>query len=195
MERGAVAGRAERTPVSELTENAVIIRLLYTVNHLSRWLSPVHADRQLQRSPHRGERSPKEITIAIRDEELRTFPKLHAIAVQNRPDLDKLPPVVRTEADLAFDRQAAVFEIVAEFRRLRQSTCSLLRSLPDSAWSRDGLSRLEHDWTIRALAEHLVHSDGRMLADLDRALERSGAREGIASVSRARLDELQRLAP
>lgn len=195
MDRGTVAGQAVRKPVSQLSNNEVIIRLLYTVNHLSRWLSPIHEDVRLQRSPSRSERSPKEIMLAIRDEELRVFPKLHAMAVQNRPDLDKLPPLVRDEADLAFDRQAAVFEIMAEFRRLRQSTCSLLRSLPDDAWQRDGYSRTERDWTIRSLAEHLLASDERLMAEMDLALERSGARESIAVVSRARLDELQRLAP
>ena len=195
MDRGMATGRAERKPVSELDNNGVIIRLLYTVNHLSRWLSPIHEDVRLQRAPSRSERSPKEIMIAIRDEELRVFPKMHAIAIQDRPDLDRLPPVVRDEADRAFDQQATMLEIMAEFRRLRQSTCSLLRSLPDSAWQRDGISRSERDWTIRQLAEHLVASDERLMAEMDRALERSGARESIAAVSRVRFDELQSLAP
>lgn len=195
MDRGTVKSRAERKPASQLDNNGVIIRLLYTVNHLSRWLSPIHEDVRLQRAPNRSERSPKEIMIAIRDEELRVFPKMHAMAVQDRPDLDRLPPLVRDEADLAFDRQAAVFEIMAEFRRLRQSTCSLLRSLPDAAWQRDGISRIERDWTIRTLAEHLLASDERLMAEMDRALDRSGARDDIAVVSRASLDELQRLAP
>ncbi len=195
MDRGMVSGRAERKPVSQLDNNGVIIRLLYTVNHLSRWLSPIHEDGRLQRSPNRSERSPKEVMIAIRDEELGVFPKMHAIAVQDRPDLDRLPPVVRDEADRAFDQQAVVFEIMGEFRRLRQSTCSLLRSLPDAAWHRDGISRAERDWTIRQLAEHLVASDERLMAEMDRSLERSGARDSIAVVSRARIDELERLAP
>lgn len=194
MEATTSGGQGVR-PVAELGNDALIIRLLYTVNHLSRWLSPIHDESRLQRASVRSERSPKEIMIAIRDEELRTFPKLHAIAVQTRPNLDKLPPVVRSEADRAWDRQAATFEIMGEFRRLRQSTCSLLRSLPDDAWPRDGFSRQEHDWTIRMLAEHLANHDTRLLAEMDLALERSGAREGIAVVSRARLPELLRLAP
>lgn len=193
MDRGPVERQAEPKPVSALDNNALIIRLLYTVNHLSRWLSPIHDETRLQRSPMRTDRSAKDIVIAIRDEELRTFPKMHAIAVQNRPNLDRLPPVIRTDADVAWDRQAATFEVMAEFRRLRQSTCSLLRSLPDDAWQRDGISRQEHDWTIRSLAEHLANSDTQRLAELDQALERSGARDGIAEVSRARLPELLRL--
>jgi hypothetical protein len=195
MERASVERQAEPRPVSALDNNGLIIRLLYTVNHLSRWLSPIHDEARLQRSPTRSERSPKAIVIAIRDEELRTFPMLHAMAVQNKPNLDKLPPVVRSEADLAWDRQAATFEIMAEFRRLRQSTCSLLRSLPDDAWQRGGISRHDHDWTVRELAEHLANSDIKLLAELDLALERSGARHDIAEVSRARLPELLRLAP
>jgi hypothetical protein len=195
MDRGTAGTPIERKPVSELDNNALIIRLLYTVNHLSRWLSPVHDESRLQRSPVRDERSPKDIVVAFRDDELAVFPKVHAIAVQNRPNLDRLPPVFRSEADQAWDRQAATFEVMGEFRRLRQSTGSLLRSLPDAAWQRDGLSRQEHDWTIRALAEHLANNDVRLLAELDQALERSGARENIADVSRTRLPELLRLAP
>ena len=120
---------------------------------------------------------------------------MHAIATQNRPDLDRLPPVVRSENDLARDRQAAVFEIVSEFRRLRQSTTSLLRSLPNDAWRRDGTSRIEHDWTIRSLAEYLLLNDARLLARMDDALLRTGVRDQIALVSRAPYEELQRLAP
>ena len=84
---------------------------------------------------------------------------------------------------------------MAEFRRLRQSTCSLLRSLPDNAWARVGVSRREHDWTIRRLAEHLAAHDLATLAEIDRALDRAGARSGIARVSRVHLDELLRETP
>jgi hypothetical protein len=193
MDRG-MANTTTEQPVSGLSNDAVIIRLLYTVNHLSRWLSPIHDDVKLTRSPQRDEPSVKDLVIRIRDNELRVFPQLHAIATQDRPDLDALPPLVRTDADIAFDRQAKVFEIMGEFRRLRQSTCSLLRTLPNSAWQRDGISRSEHDTTIRLLAERLVLEDQIHLGELDRALNRSGGREGIASVSQVGLGELQKLA-
>src|SRR3712207_8691130 len=49
--------------------------------------------------------------------------------------------------------------VMSEFRRLRHSTLSLLRNLPDDAWRRTGISRREHDWTIRQLAEHLLAHD------------------------------------
>lgn len=194
MDRGADGSRDAKV-IAALANDEIIIRLLFTVNHLSRWLSPIHDETRLVRAVRRSERSVKDLMIRLRDDELRVFPRLHAIATQDRPDLDRLPPVVRTEAEIAWDRQAAVFEIMSEFRRLRQSTTSLLRSLPDDAWRREGISRAEHDWTIRSLAEFLVLNDARLLTRMDQALQRTGAREGIAAVSRASYEELQRLAP
>jgi hypothetical protein len=84
---------------------------------------------------------------------------------------------------------------MAEFRRLRASTCSHLRSLPDDAWDRRGSSRREHDWSLRGLAEHLARHDLAVMTELDEALDRLGVRDGIAAVSRVRLPELLRLAP
>ncbi len=184
----------EQKPVSSLTNDQIVIRLLYTMNHLSRWLSPVHVDARLQRSANRSERAPKDIVLSLRDEELRVFPYFYAMATMKYPNLDALPPVIRTEEDEAWDRQAKVFEVVAEFRRLRQSTCSLLRSLPDDAWKRDGISRETHNWTIRMLAEYLVLNDVKLLAELDQSLSRSGAREGVAEAYKPSVLELQKLA-
>ena len=190
-----VAAAAEDVPIADLDNNALIIRLHFTVNHLSRWLTPIHDQGPLGRTVRRGEPSVKELMLRLRDEELRVFPKLHAIANRTLPDLDKLPPVRRTPEEERLDREATPLEIVAEFRRLRQSTCSLLRGLPDNAWSRLGISRREHDWTVRALAEHLVAHDRATLAEMDRALDQIGVRQQIAAANRAHLDELLRLAP
>lgn len=192
--KGGMVDTTIEKPVSQLTNDSIIIRLLYTVNHLSRWLSPIHEDIKLSRSPYRDEASVKDLVLQMRDHELQIYPRVYAMAMQDRPNLDALPPVVRTEADVAFDRQARVFEIMAEFRRLRQSTTSLLRTLPDDAWNRDGISRATHDTTIRKTAERLVLDDQRHLGEIDRALTRSGARAGIAQASQAALADLLRLA-
>ncbi len=190
--QGGAPGETE-APIARLANNALIIRLHYMPNHLSRWLTPIHDQTRLQRSVHRGTPSVKDLMLRLRDEELRIFPLMYAIANQNTPNLDRLPPVVRTPEDERFDREASVLELMAEFRRLRQSTCSLLRSLPDNAWRRVGISRREHDWTLRQLAEHLAHHDRQVLAELDRVLDRIGARDGIAAASRVHLDEMERL--
>jgi hypothetical protein len=181
--------------ISELDNDSLIVRLHFTVNHLSRWLTPIHDDSLLVRSPRRGEPSVKELVVRMRDEELRVFPKIHLIANEISPNLDKLPVVTRTPEQIARDNERTTLGIMAEFRRLRQSTCSVLRALPDSAWARVGVSRREHDWQIRTLAESLANSDLNLLYELDLALDRSGAREGINAASRVHLDELLRLVP
>jgi len=193
--RRAVDTATDGAAIETWDNNALIIRLHFTINHLSRWLTPIHDQTRLIRTVRRGEPSVKELLLQLRDEELRIFPRMHLISVRTNPDLDKQPQPRRTPEEIAHDRDALPIEIMAEFRRLRQSTCSLLRGLPDSAWDRSGTSRREHDWTIRALAEHLARHDLDVLAEMDRALDRVGAREGIASASRAHLDELLRLSP
>ena len=70
-----------------------------------------------------------------------------------------------------------------------------MRALPDGAWQRLGISRREHDWTIRKLAEHLLAHDLAVLAEIDERLEETGAREGLAAAQRVRLPELLRLVP
>jgi hypothetical protein len=177
--------------ISELSNDSLIIRLHFTVNHLSRWLTPIHDRTRLERSMRRGEPSVRELLIRLRDEELRIFPKLHLISVETNPDLDRLPgPAIATTPS-----SFTSLSVMAEFRRLRQSTCSLLRSLPDSAWNRVGTSRREHDWQIRGLAEHLASHDLDVLYEIDLTLDRVGARDGVGSAARVHLDELLRLVP
>jgi hypothetical protein len=189
------APTAADVKIADLDNDSLIVRLHFTVNHLSRWLTPVHDQSLLARSPRRSEPSVKELVVRLRDEELRVFPKLHLIANQNNPDLDKLPPLVRTPEQIALDQQRTTLGVMAEFRRLRQSTCSLLRALPDSAWARVGTSRREHDWQIRGLAERLANYDLDVLYEIDLALDRNGARAGVNSAARVHLDELLRLVP
>ena len=85
--------------------------------------------------------------------------------------------------------------MMAQFRRLRQGTCSLLRSLPDDAWDLRGTSRRARNVTVRGLAEHLALSDYRHLRALDETLDQVGAREGLAAIQKAHLDELLKLVP
>ncbi|MGI9252809.1 MAG: hypothetical protein ACR2J8_03615, partial [Thermomicrobiales bacterium] len=122
---GVIVDTTIEKPVSQLSNDSIIIRLLYTVNHLSRWLTPVHEDIKLTRSANRDELSVKDYVVRMRDHELQVYPKLYAIANQDRPDLDAQQPIIRSGEDLAFDRQAKVLEIMGEFRRVRQSTTSL----------------------------------------------------------------------
>lgn len=176
--------------IAELNNNDLIIRLLFTTNHLSRWLTPIHEQVRLVRSLRRGQPSVKELLLELRNEELRVFPKMYLIMTKNMPNLDKLPPVERTPAQAATDEVAAPLTVMSEFRRLRQSTCSLLRGLPDDAWLREGISRREHDWTLRSLAEHLARHDLVVLREIDITLDELGVRSHISAASRAHLNEL-----
>ena len=180
-------------PVARMTEDELIIRLAFTINHLSRWLTPVHDDLRLRRSPQREIPSVKDLLLRLRDHELEVFPQLYAIANSDRPDLDLLPRYSRTPDERDWDRSAAVLSVLSEVRRLRQSTGSLLRSLPNDAWRRDGLSRTRGDTTIRRLADELARHDNEVLREMDRSLRISGAREGINAVSQAGLDEMLEL--
>src|SRR5579884_362882 len=188
--KAEAAARAERAAISALDNNSLIIRLHFTVNHLSRWLTPIHEPTRLMRSVRRGEPSVKDLLLELRAEEQRVFPKMYAISVKTLPNLDKLPPAVTTPAEAAADRIATPLEVLSQFRRLRQSTCSLLRGLPDAAWEREGISRREHDWTIRGLAGLLARHDLVVLRDIDLTLDRLGAREGLSPAARTPIDEL-----
>jgi hypothetical protein len=181
--------------IAELDNNSLVVQLHFTINHLSRWLTPIHDRRRLERSVFRGQPSVKELLIQLRDEELRVFPKLHLMSIQINPNLDKLPEYVRSARQDALDAGRTPLGILAEFRRLRQSTCSLLRTLPDSGWTRTGVSRREHDWQIRSLAEHLANRDIAILAQMDEVLDRNGARDDVSPAAKAHLDELLRLVP
>jgi hypothetical protein len=170
--------------IRDLSNDGLIIRLIQTVNHLSRWLTPIHDRTVLEFSPRRSEPSVKELLLRMRDTETRGYAFMYAIATESNPDLDRVPRVEPTEVQAAVDRSAHPLVIMSEFRRVRESSTSLLRALPDSAWGRGGYSRTQRDWTIRELAEYLAGHDREMLQRIDRVLSRTGARDGIAAVSR-----------
>jgi hypothetical protein len=184
-----------RAVIARMDNNALIVRLLFTLNHLSRWLSPVHDPNRLERSLYRGEPTVKELLIGMRDRELAVFPRIHLIAVQDNPDLDQLADPEITDARRALDHQRTTIALMSEFRRLRQSTCSTLRALPDAGWRRQGTSRRRHDVTIRELAEGLAEHDLRYLRVMDEMLDRVGAREGLAPLQTVHLDDLLKLVP
>ncbi len=165
--------------VADLDNDSLIIRLQMTVNHLSRWLTPITDPQLLMRSARRGEKSVFELLQEMRDTEQVAFARMNAIANNINPDLDRLPdPRYFAEKDQpGFDRSP--LSVVAQIRRLRQSTCALLRSLPNSAWQRVGTSRLEHDWQIRTLAEFLADNDTRLLHLMDVQLHTTGVRQNI----------------
>jgi len=181
--------------VAELDSDSLIVRLQMTVNHLSRWLTPVTDKQLLMRSARRGEKSVFELLQELRDTEQVAFARMNAIANNINPDLDQLPdPRYFAEKDKqGFDRSP--LSVLAQFRRLRQSTCALLRSLPDNAWLRVGTSRLEHDWQIRTIAEFLAENDTRILHLIDVQLHTTGVRQSINAVSGAHLTELMTLYP
>ena len=181
--------------VADLDNDSLIIRLQMTVNHLSRWLTPITDPQLLMRSARRGEKSVFELLQEMRDTEQVAFARMNAIANNINPDLDRLPdPRYFAEKDQpGFDRSP--LSVVAQIRRLRQSTCALLRSLPNSAWQRVGTSRLEHDWQIRTLAEFLADNDTRLLHLLDVQLHTTGVRQNINEASSVHLTELMTLYP
>ena len=169
--------------IRDLPNDDLIIRLLQTANHLSRWLTPIHDRTVLEFSPRRSEPSVKELLLRMRDTETLAYGFMNAIASERNPDLDRIPRVEPTPAQVSVERSAHPLVIMSEFRRVRESSTSLLRALPDNAWDRGGYSRTQRDWTIRELAEYLARHDREMLERIDRVLSRSGAREGIAAVS------------
>jgi hypothetical protein len=186
----AVAQLSADEPIGSLSNDALIIELIQTLNHLSRWLTPIHNQTLLEISPLRSEPSVKEHLLQLRDTETRVFALLYAIVNETSPDLDRVPNPAHTKAQIAIDRMAAPLVVMSEFRRVRESTTALLRALPDNAWEREGYSRNERNWTVRQLAEFLVVNDRNTLRAIDRILDRQGARRGIASVSRVSFDQI-----
>ena len=169
--------------VRALSNDALIVRLIQTLNRLSRWLTPIHDRTILEFSARRGEPSVKDLLLRMRDTETRAYSLMYAIASQRNPDLDRVALSEPSRVQVAADRLAAPLVVMSGFRRIRESSTSLLRALPDTAWERGGYSRSERNWTIRELGEFLAVHDSEMLTSIDRTLARSGARQGIAEVS------------
>lgn len=181
--------------IRDMDNNALIIRLHFTVHHLSRWLTPVHDRNKLERSRHYGEPTVRDLVVLMRQNEQFIYPRMFVIANENDPDMDQIPQHEPNAYLRMADKDWKTVELMGGFRRLRQSTCGLLRQLPDAAWTRKGYSRVHEDATIRELAEQLAEHDYRVLRAMDFTLWDSGARDGIAEIQTTSLDELLELVP
>ncbi len=181
--------------ITDLDNNALVLRLHYTIHHLSRWLTPIHDRNKLERSRHFGEPTVRDLLLHMRDNEQFIYPRMYVIATASDPDLDAIPPYQPNTHTRMADKNWSTVELMGSMRRLRQSTCGLLRQTPDAAWNRKGYSRKHEDVTLRQLAEQLAEHDYRVLRAMDATLWDSGAREGIAEIQTASLDELLKLVP
>lgn len=181
--------------IKDLDNNSLIIRLHYTIHHLSRWLTPIHDRNKLERSRHYGEPTVRDLVIRMRENEQFIYPRMFVIANENDPDMDQIPAHQPNASLRLGDKNWSTVELMGGFRRLRQSTCGLLRQMPDGAWTRKGYSRIHEDATLRELAEQLAEHDYRVLRAMDFTLWDSGARDGIAEIQTASLDELLKLVP
>lgn len=181
--------------IKALDNNALILRLHFTVHHLSRWLTPIHDRNKLERSRHHGEPTVRDLVILMRENEQFIYPRMFVIANETDPDMDQIPPHVPNAYIRLGDKNWSTVELMGGFRRLRQSTCGLLRQLPDTAWTLKGYSRKHEDATLRELAEQLAEHDYRVLRAMDNTLWDSGARDGIAEIQTTSLDELLELVP
>jgi hypothetical protein len=181
---------ARRQLVAATSNDALIVDLLQTVNHLSRWLTPIHDQTRLDLTTRRTQVSVKDLLLGLRDNEVAVYSLMNAIATQINPDLDKVPVVQRSPRQRESDARANALVVMSEFRRVRESTTSLLRALPDTAWTRGGYSRTSRDWTIRELADSLAVNDWEQLGLIDLALNESGLRKSVAKVSQVARDRL-----
>ncbi len=190
LAENARMGQIPARNVRALSNDDLIIELINTLNHLSRWLSPIHDRTVLEYSSRRAEPSVKDLLIRMRDTEASVYALMYAIATQTKPDLDRVGSVETTPMEQVGDRTSDPLVVMSAFRRIRESSTSLLRALPDSAWERGGFSRTARNWTIRQLGDYLAEHDTDLLRRIDLVLERNGAREHIAEVSRVGIDEI-----
>ena len=70
---GEPQSEAADSSIRDLSNDALIIRLIQTINHLSRWLTPIHDRTVLEFSARRSEPSAKELLIRLRDTETRAY--------------------------------------------------------------------------------------------------------------------------
>lgn len=149
----------------------IILALTNTPNWLSKRISPQRDMSKVNRPAERGEWSARDIVAHLRDNEARYFPKLHLISIAQVPDLRRVEQIGPTE----YDPDDSIFTVMSQFRRIRQSTLSLLRELPADGWKRVGVDVDNVTVSIRDLAVELVDHDAEHLAQMDAVLIARGA--------------------
>jgi hypothetical protein len=181
--------------VRDAGNNALIIRLMFTVNHLSRWLTPIHDDDKLDRAVYRGEPTAKDLVIRLREYDEWVYPRMYLAANTQNADFDTLDDPRLVPVHNRFGKRDTTVVLMSGFRRARQSITGLLRALPDGAWDLGGRSTKGSEGTIRSLAEAAALHDYRVLRALDQTLDQTGARDGLAEIQKTHLDELLKLVP
>lgn len=182
--------------IRHMGNNALIIRLMFTVNHISRWLTPIHDDDRLDRALYRGEPTAKDLVVRLREYDEWIYPRMYLAAHTPGASFDALDDPSLTPVRPDFDkRDTTTVVLISGFRRTRQSITALLRALPDDAWDLSGRSAKGVEGTIRSMAEATAMHDYRVLRALDQTLDQTGAREGLAEIQKVHLDELLKLVP
>jgi hypothetical protein len=149
----------------------IVLALTNTPNWLSKRITPQRDMSKVNRPAERGGMSVRDIIAQMRDNEARYFPKMHLISIAQVPDLRRVQQVGPTE----YDPNDSVFTVMSQFRRIRQSTLSLLRELPHDAWNRVGVDVDNVTVSIKDLALELIGYDNDSLAHVDAVLIARGA--------------------
>jgi hypothetical protein len=152
-------------------EEQIWLKLAKTPNYLSMRLTPQRDETKLTRAPELGAWSARQIIQHLRDTEARTYPKMHAIATLEYPDLGSLP----APSWLGFEPEDLTLTVLSQFRRIRMTTIALLRELPRDAWQRLGRDADGQNVTIEDLALWLLNHDAEHTAQLDATLIARGA--------------------
>lgn len=149
----------------------IILDLTNTPNWLSKRITPQRDMSKVNRPAARGEWSARDIVAHLRDNEARYFPKMHLISIAQVPDLRRVEQIGPTE----YDPDDSIYTVMSQYRRIRQSTLSLLRELPADGWKRVGVDVDNVTVSIRDLAVELVDHDAEHLAQMDAVLIARGA--------------------
>jgi hypothetical protein len=144
----------------------LIVALTQTPNQVTKRISPQRDETRVNRAPERGEWSVREIIAHLRDNEAIAFAKLNLMVTSEVPDFRH----GHLGTGAVYDPHDSVFIVMSQFRRLRQSTLSLLKDLPRDAWRRSARDVDNRTITVRSIAEELLRHDREHLAQIDAVL-------------------------